>query len=385
MGDRILLVTGRQAAGSLASIYKNVHVCPVDVAALLSLNRIHQELSKIDLSCYSLILVPGLVSGDTRVLAKKLGIPVFKGTKHSSDLPMLLENLNDITLSTKHPADFELEDKARQLAERSLKGAYSSKKNFLMKIGRKNAICISKQSPMHLIAEIADAPRMSKAGLVRQARYYAKSGASVIDIGMVSGEDNSSKVREIVKTVRSVVSLPVSIDSMNECEISEACKAGVDLVLSVGEINIDIAKEIDVPFVLVPVDKKGKLPVKAEDRVDILGRLLKRLKGCPVILDPVLSPLHHGFIESIRAYELLRERHPRMPLMMGAGNVTELLDADSPGINALIAGIASEIGVQLLFTVCQFKDRWKRFRVVYCSQDDVPVQESWKKPERRWV
>jgi dihydropteroate synthase-like protein len=36
---------------------------------------------------------------------------------------------------------------------------------------------------------------------------------------------------------------------------------------------------------------------------------------------------------------------------MGAGNVTELIDADSVGVNALLAGIASELGVALLFTV----------------------------------
>jgi dihydropteroate synthase-like protein len=38
------------------------------------------------------------------------------------------------------------------------------------------------------------------------------------------------------------------------------------------------------------------------------------------------------------------------PLFFGVGNVTELMDADSVGINATLAGIASELDVDILFT-----------------------------------
>ncbi|MDD5112359.1 MAG: dihydropteroate synthase-like protein, partial [Candidatus Altiarchaeota archaeon] len=60
--------------------------------------------------------------------------------------------------------------------------------------------------------------------------------------------------------------------------------------------------------------------------------------------------LMDGFAESVKAYSLLKEKHPEIPVLMGAGNVTELVDADSPGVNAVLAGIASELGVELLFT-----------------------------------
>jgi dihydropteroate synthase-like protein len=123
------------------------------------------------------------------------------------------------------------------------------------------------------------------------------------------------------------------------------------MVLSIGESNMEIAAKIGVPFVLVPVCKNGRLPESAEDRVRKLEMLAEKFKGKKVILDPVLSPLNHGFVESIKALSLLRKKYPKTPLFMGAGNVTELIDADSVGINALLAGIASEIGVELLFTV----------------------------------
>ncbi len=38
------------------------------------------------------------------------------------------------------------------------------------------------------------------------------------------------------------------------------------------------------------------------------------------------------------------------PLFFGVGNVTELMDADSVGINAILAGIASELNADILFT-----------------------------------
>ncbi|MCK4810992.1 MAG: DUF4346 domain-containing protein, partial [Methanosarcinales archaeon] len=38
------------------------------------------------------------------------------------------------------------------------------------------------------------------------------------------------------------------------------------------------------------------------------------------------------------------------PLFFGVGNVTELIDADSVGVNALLTGIAAELGADILFT-----------------------------------
>lgn len=46
------------------------------------------------------------------------------------------------------------------------------------------------------------------------------------------------------------------------------------------------------------------------------------------------------------------------PLFFGVGNVTELMDADSVGINATLAGIASELSADILFTLeCSAKTR----------------------------
>ncbi len=65
-----------------------------------------------------------------------------------------------------------------------------------------------------------------------------------------------------------------------------------------------------------------------------------------LIADPLLQPVGSGLVRSLAAFP----EHFRYPLFFGAGNVVELLDADSPGQNALLAGIAKEIGASVIFT-----------------------------------
>ena len=52
----------------------------------------------------------------------------------------------------------------------------------------------------------------------------------------------------------------------------------------------------------------------------------------------------------MQRYILFREAHPQVPLFFGAGNVTELLDADTQGVNALLAALAAEVEASILFT-----------------------------------
>ncbi|MEM0217842.1 MAG: DUF4346 domain-containing protein, partial [Candidatus Nezhaarchaeales archaeon] len=66
---------------------------------------------------------------------------------------------------------------------------------------------------------------------------------------------------------------------------------------------------------------------------------------------PILSPpLQPSLLESLVAYYEFAKRRPNVPLMMGVGNVTELMDVDSIGINGLMAAIAAELEISLLLT-----------------------------------
>jgi dihydropteroate synthase-like protein len=111
----------------------------------------------------------------------------------------------------------------------------------------------------------------------------------------------------------------------------------------------------EVAVVVIPTNHdKGYFPKKAEERVRILEENVRRTRKVGItriigdlILDPVNMP---GIVESLVAFHEFAKRNPDVPLLFGVGNVTELMDADSIGINALVAGIASEIGASILLT-----------------------------------
>src|SRR5205085_5903258 len=46
----------------------------------------------------------------------------------------------------------------------------------------------------------------------------------------------------------------------------------------------------------------------------------------------------------------VRRRHPDAAMMMGVGNLTELTDADSAGLNVLLAGFCQELGMRSVLT-----------------------------------
>ena len=68
-----------------------------------------------------------------------------------------------------------------------------------------------------------------------------------------------------------------------------------------------------------------------------------------IIADPVLYPIGVGAADSLAEYRRVRSLS-RLPLFLGVGNIVELMEADSVGANALLAGLAMELGVSILFT-----------------------------------
>jgi dihydropteroate synthase-like protein len=68
-------------------------------------------------------------------------------------------------------------------------------------------------------------------------------------------------------------------------------------------------------------------------------------RGRDFIADPILDPIPFGFTESLLRYAELRRRLPEARIMAGIGNVTELTEADTTGMNALLFGIIAELGV----------------------------------------
>ena len=335
---------------------------PIQVAALMPINYISNMLQSRDLSKFKLILVPGLVAGDVSQIAKQLGIPTYKGPKQAANLPLVLQQLGKARLSTTRPACELLQDLLKKEAFKQLdllqkKTRRLAEKKSGIRIGEEEkAIWIGTAFPPRVLAEIVDASALSRSELRKKARDFVESGAEIIDIGMVAGGGNPSKAKLAVKIVRKTVSTPVSIDTSDAEEIRAAVEAGVDLILSINAENMKDVSEFacEIPVVATPADETRNCPTYVDEKIEQLEKNLKRARQLgfkKLIADPILVPIFTpNLTESLVAYYRFRQRNPSIPIMFGAGNVTELMDADSIGANLLLASIAYDLNANIILT-----------------------------------
>lgn len=209
---------------------------------------------------------------------------------------------------------------------------------------------------IEILAEINHAPRYDFASLIATAKVLKKSGADIIDIGC---DPNSrwTKVGDAVRALRDV-GLRVSIDSFDSWEVKNACKAGAELVLSVNSSNIEASIEWGGEVVLIP-DRVGTLE-GLEANMEILYRNNTNFR-----VDPILEPLGCGFAASLDRYQTARRLWPGVEMLMGIGNITELTDCDSAGINVLLLGICQELGIRSVLTTQVIN--WASTSVIECD------------------
>ena len=65
----------------------------------------------------------------------------------------------------------------------------------------------------------------------------------------------------------------------------------------------------------------------------------------------MLDPINFGFTQSLERYAEVRRERPKAEMLMGTGNLTELTDADTTGITAILLGIASELSIKNVLVV----------------------------------
>jgi dihydropteroate synthase len=194
---------------------------------------------------------------------------------------------------------------------------------------------------IEIIAEINHAPRLDATELLAQARRLVADGADRIDIGC----DPGSCWTGVGDAVRMLVGegLRVSIDSFDGKEVAAAVQAGATLVLSVNSANVEAAADWGCEVVAIP---------DVPDTLENLEQTIERLAaaGVPYRIDPILEPIGFGFAASLGRYLDVRRRHPAAEMMMGIGNLTELTDTDSAGINTVLIGFCQEVGIRSVLT-----------------------------------
>jgi len=317
-----------------------------------------------------LILLPGFIQWDTTKLEKLNSIPIRKGPEFASDLPTILKRIEVIKLSNSTPANKILELSSEQEYEEILKeqleiarGNIDSNTFFLNK--DISNLMISPNLPPPIIAEIVNCPEKNDQAILRKVKHYIESGAGIIDIGCVANKPYPGRVKEIVNLIRNKFNVLISVDSMEKSEILAAVDEGIDMILSLdlGNYKDFLSIPRDIPIVLLPTNiKSAYFPKEPDVRVKNLFKLTQELRQegfKKLIADPLLeTPIIPGICNSLEAYflykkQVLKEENKELelPLFFGISNVVELMDIDSVGINGLLASIAIELDVGILFTV----------------------------------
>lgn len=190
------------------------------------------------------------------------------------------------------------------------------------------------QFSIEIIAEINYAPRLSIEALIAQAKQLISDGADRIDLGSEPGV-RWSQVADAVKALRDL-GIALSIDTFDTWEASAAIAAGATLVLSVNKTNRHAAMDWGCEVVVVP-DETSEFEPSLLETVEFLTN-----SNVPFRLDPILEPIGCGFAASLGRYLKTRAMFPEAAMMMGIGNLTELTDCDSAGLNTLLLGFCEE-------------------------------------------
>ncbi len=304
--ERILFVTGRLAEGSLrellarfapnAGFEYDVAVLGISVAALMSVDFVSRKLQLA--SRFDRIVIPGWCGGDVELLTQKFGAPFERGPKDLFDLPEYFGG------QAKSPPDLS-------------------------------------QYDIEILAEINHAPRLSDQDLLAQAARYRDAGADVIDLGCVPDE-NWPRAGDVTRLLRSE-GFRVSIDSFDRREVELAVEAGAELVLSANSSNSEWLAECDAELVVIPDQPQDMASLqRTMDRLNAAGRTHR--------IDPILEPIGFGFAASVARYFEARRCWPEAAMMMGVGNLTELSEVDSAGLNFLLAAICQELGIRSVLT-----------------------------------
>jgi len=303
---KVLFVTGRLAEPALRRVLDEmappfeaaIAVMKITVAALMTTPWIARFLEVPPDT--DLVLLPGLVEGDTEILRQRCGVAVEKGPKDLREIPGYFGR-------AQAAADY---------------GAYD----------------------IEILAEINNAPKLSREAIRAAADYFRASGADLIDIGCTPGVAFPA-LGDVVRELRGA-GLRVSVDSFDPDEIRAAVEAGAELVLSVNGTNLDVARDLrGTGARVVAIPDFGQ-------SIDTLPPILESLDRWNVgyLIDPVIEPIGFGFTASLERYAEVHRRYPDAPQLMGVGNLTELTSADSTGVNALLLAVCQETGVRAVLT-----------------------------------
>lgn len=238
----------------------------------------------------------------------------------------------------------------------------------------KKEVTIGIDKPFVIIGEKLNPTGMKKLGqaLVDGNMEYVKQlakrqvdwGADVLDVNVGHTEiDEVAVMPRVVEAVRSVVDVPLCIDS-NEPKILEAglkVAPGKPLVNSVnGEEKqlasvLPIVKERGAAVIGLTIGDEG-IPPTAELRLAAAGKIIERAAkiGIPVediIIDPLVMTVGHNSsaaLVTLKSIELIKKEYG-VNMSLGASNVSFGLP-DRHSVNAAFLTLAMQAGATCSIT-----------------------------------
>ncbi|WP_067077035.1 dihydropteroate synthase-like protein [Methanoculleus horonobensis] len=330
----ILLPTGSATVGIVKSAarrfsdrYEIDVVVTGEIASFLAPGELRRLLAGGN---YDMAIVSGMCTASFADVERETGVPVYRGPRHAADLVPVLSVLEAAPLSKTVPADEFLaetrrEEACRQVAIRE----GEAEAEFIVR-----GVKVGGGSRMKVLAEIMDAQKRDD--LLADVRRFFTDGADIVDLGF--GFDATPGDVARCFSLLADVEGPLAVDTQDP-DLIAAALFRADLVLSLHEGNIPAVgravAEAGAAAVVVPRERTLEENLAAAREAGI---------RC-LIADPLLQPAGSGLTDSLAGFS-----DASRPLFFGAGNVVELLDADSPGANALLAGMAHEVGAAVVFT-----------------------------------
>ncbi len=327
---RILLPTGAATEDIVRKAAAGFDADVVVTGKIASFLTPHHLRTLVGQKKYDLVIVSGMCTASFAGVERETGVPVYRGPKHAADLALILPALPSITLSRTVPADkFLLTKKEDEAMQRVADLEQAAGADFIIR-GMK----IGGGSRMKVLAEIMDAHREENIREVAERCFL--NGADIVDLGF-GFDARPADVRRVFAALEGI-DLPFAADTQDP-DLIRASLDRADIILSLQEENI--------PLVGKDVARAGATAVVVPNKNSLAKNIaLAKAAGIRcIIADPLLQPAGSGLVKSLKNF-----KPSRYPLFFGAGNVTELLDADSIGMNALLAGIAMEVGAAVIFT-----------------------------------
>ncbi len=303
--EKILFLTGRLAEKSLKKVLLelessnfswDIKEIGLQVAGLMTADMIRRRL-KDPLQDYDRILVPGRCRGDLKKLSTELGLPIDRGPEELKDIPR-----------------------------------FFNKESPKMNVSNYD---------ISIFAEIVDASKLSVEQIIAKAANFKKNGANVIDIGCLP-ETEFPHLEDSVLELKNQ-GFTVSVDSLDPSELIRGSNAGADYLLSLTPDTLWVVNEVSATPILIP-----KEPSNEKSLFESIEYFLKIDRD--FYADAILDPIPFGLVESICRYQRLRKNYPEIKIMVGVGNVSELTEADTNGINAILIGICSELKASAVLT-----------------------------------